>query len=39
MLLHEGRLVHEWRRDEPASLRAADGGLEAALAAQVAASG
>lgn len=37
VLLHEGRLVHEWRRDELAGLRAADGGLEAALAAQVAA--
>ncbi|MBO9661628.1 ABC transporter ATP-binding protein [Dokdonella sp.] len=32
-LLHEGRLVHEWPREELARLRASrDGGLEAALA-------
>lgn len=40
VLLHEGRLVHEWTRGDLAQLRAADGGLEAALAAQqVAAAG
>jgi ABC-2 type transport system ATP-binding protein len=34
-LLHEGRLVHEWRRADLDQLRTAgDGGLEAALAAR-----
>ncbi len=40
VLLHEGRLVHEWTRVELDRLRdAREGGLEAALAAQVAAAG
>lgn len=39
LLLHEGRLVHEWTRAELQRLRtSADGGLEVALAAQIAAS-
>ncbi len=40
VLLHDGRIVHEWSRAELAALREArDGGLEAAMAARIAADG